>query len=222
MKSRFYQRFIVLREYEINIKKLFLHVLQKFLRECFIFRVNCIFCYNTKIRWRIFMKRKTIEEEIKNLLLKRAMTLALAESCTGGLVGYKLTAIPGISDVFNGGVIAYSNDVKISILGVSKFALKKYGAVSPEVAQLMARGARCGLSASIGAGITGIAGPGGGTKEKPVGLAYIAVQTGCRGCVKKVFFKGTRAVIREKCANALLKLIYDVLMFSGNKSGSEK
>lgn len=138
--------------------------------------------------------------------LRRAgWTLATAESCTGGLVGAKLTAVPGASDVFVGGVVAYANAVKERQLGVPAALLAAHGAVSREVALAMAAGARA-LGADCGVGVTGIAGPGGGTSEKPVGTVHIAVVTprGERHLERR--FPGDRAAVREFAATFALDL----------------
>jgi len=114
-------------------------------------------------------------------LRQRQQTLSVAESCTGGGLGSELTAIPGSSDVLLGGVIAYSNAVKEHLLGVSAELLEQFGAVSDPVAQAMAKGARSLTGSDWSMAVTGIAGPGGGSAEKPVGLVYIAV-AGPDGC----------------------------------------
>jgi len=141
------------------------------------------------------------------IILFMKETLAIAESCTGGLVSSLITNVSGSSKYFKGGIVAYSNDIKVSMLGVSKETIKKHGAVSRQAAQEMAKGIREVLASDVGAAITGIAGPKGGTKEKPVGLAYMAVATSRKVKTKKVLFKGTRLEIKEKFAVALLKLI---------------
>jgi len=135
------------------------------------------------------------------------VTLAVAESCTGGLLGARLTAIPGSSDVFLGGVIAYHNDVKRDALGVSSQLLQTAGAVSDEVARALASAVRIRLGATIGIGITGIAGPGGGTAEKPVGLVYIAADLD--GHVKSIGtrFVGDREEIRFRATQAAMDFV---------------
>lgn len=112
---------------------------------------------------------------VGNLLKERGMTLAVAESCTGGLVGKIMTDIPGSSDYFLGGIIAYANSVKVNVLNVPADIIENYGAVSKETASAMAKGVRALTDASIGLAITGIAGPGGGNQEKPVGLTFFGL-----------------------------------------------
>lgn len=118
---------------------------------------------------------KTVAEVTAERLREGHLTLAAAESCTGGLVGHLLTEVPGVSGVFLGGVVAYANETKIARLGVDPAVLARHGAVSPETAAAMARGVAAGEGADVGVSTTGIAGPGGGTPEKPVGLVYVAV-----------------------------------------------
>lgn len=136
-----------------------------------------------------------------------AHTIAVAESCTGGLLGARLTAIPGSSDVFLGGVIAYHNDVKRNALGVSDELLRTAGAVSEEVARAMATAARERFGATIGVGITGIAGPGGGSADKPVGLVYLAADFA--GEVRSIGSRmiGDREEIRFRAAQAALDMV---------------
>ena len=132
--------------------------------------------------------------------------LAVAESCTGGLLGERLTNIPGSSDVFLGGVIAYHNDVKRNLLGVPAEDVEKYGAVSEQVAMQMATGVREKLGADVGVSVTGIAGPGGGTPEKPVGLVWIAVHaSGVKA--RRFHVGGDRAEIRQRAAQAALEMV---------------
>ena len=133
--------------------------------------------------------------------------LALAESCTGGMVAQRVTSVPGASVVFLGGVIAYHNDVKRDVLDVPATTLASAGAVSTETALAMAQGVRRLLHASLAAAVTGIAGPGGGTDAKPVGIVFIAV-AGPRGeCVERFVFSGDREAIRTQACDAALRLL---------------
>jgi len=150
-----------------------------------------------------------LEEEVVEILKKKKLTLATAESCTGGLLSNRITNIPGASEVYIGGVVAYSNDVKVKVLGVSPLNLEKYGAVSEEVAREMATGICKLTGAVIGIGITGIAGPSGGTALKPVGLVYIGIFdtiTGRIGVFKNNF-TGSREEIKFQSAEAGLRVI---------------
>jgi nicotinamide-nucleotide amidase len=139
-------------------------------------------------------------------LRSRKLTLAVAESCTGGMLGERITAIPGSSDVFLGGVIAYHNDVKLTMLGVGSDLLQRAGAVSEEAALQMAAGVRAKLGADVGVSVTGIAGPGGGTPEKPVGLVWIAVN-GSESTARRFHLIGDRAEIRQRAAQAALEMV---------------
>ena len=132
--------------------------------------------------------------------------LAVAESCTGGLLGERITNIPGSSDVFLGGVIAYDNDVKLNLLGVRAEVIERYGAVSEEVALEMASGVREKLGADVGVSVTGIAGPGGGTTEKPIGLVWIAVHAS-KVKARRFHVGGDRAEIRQRAAQAALEMV---------------
>lgn len=140
-------------------------------------------------------------------LKSKGLTLATAESCTGGLLSKSITDVAGSSEYFMGGVVAYADDVKETLLKVSPRTLKKHGAVSVETAGEMARGVKKGLTASIGVSITGIAGPGGGRPGKPVGTVYIGASKGRATIVKKFLFKGSRAIVRKRSAEEALKLI---------------
>ena len=143
---------------------------------------------------------------VLELLRSRKLSLAVAESCTGGMLGERITAIPGSSDVFLGGVIAYHNDLKRTMLGVTAETLEEFGAVSEEVALQMASGIRGSLGAAIGVSITGIAGPGGGTPEKPVGLVWIAVHAE-QAKARRFHLIGDRAEIRQRAAQAALEMV---------------
>ncbi len=132
--------------------------------------------------------------------------LAVAESCTGGMLGERLTSVPGSSDVFLGGVIAYHNDVKRNVLGVRAEDIEHYGAVSEQVALQMASGVREKLRADVGVSVTGIAGPSGGTAEKPVGLVWVAVHAS-EVKARRFHVGGDRAEIRQRAAQAALEMV---------------
>jgi nicotinamide-nucleotide amidase len=146
------------------------------------------------------------------LCRERRLTIAVAESCTGGLLGARLTAIPGSSDVVFGGVIAYANDVKLKLLGVNESDLVEHGAVSETVARQMAEGARDRLATSIGIAITGVAGPSGGTPEKPVGTVWIAaaLPTGTHARLLRLI--GDRDEIRRRATQSALDLVRRALL----------
>lgn len=154
---------------------------------------------------------RMLTTQVGQLLREKGQTLATAESCTGGLVGHLITEIPGSSDYFVGGIIAYSNDVKERVLGVSRHTLVEHGAVSGECAQEMARGARERLTADIAVSITGIAGPGGGTPEKPVGLTYIHLSAPDCEHGERYIWQGTRSENKLASARAALTLVHRYL-----------
>ena len=144
------------------------------------------------------------ERPVAALVLDRCrelgLTLATAESCTGGLVGARLTDVAGASDVYLGGVVAYANEVKAARLGVGEDVLARHGAVSEETARAMAAGARAALGADVGIAVTGVAGPGGGTAEKPVGLVHVAAEGPGGATAREFRFPGDREEIRERAA----------------------
>ena len=150
---------------------------------------------------------QALEQVVGELLTEKQFTIALAESCTGGAVAARLTDIPGSSAYLKGSVVCYSNDVKTGLVGVPAATIREKGAVSPETARAMAEGIRQGLDATIGVGITGIAGPDGGTAEKPVGLVYIAVAGPKGTIVEEQRFAGQRSGIRTRSVNAALNLV---------------
>ena len=158
------------------------------------------------------MVDESLEEAIGRLLAQRGLTLSLAESCTGGLIGHRLTNVPGSSRYFMGGVAAYSNEAKEQVLGVRHKTLLQHGAVSEEVALEMAHGVRRLFGTDIALGVTGIAGPGGGTPHKPVGLVYIAlVAEGFEQC-ERCQWEGDRVGNKESTAEEALKLLKRYLL----------
>jgi nicotinamide-nucleotide amidase len=153
-----------------------------------------------------------IEEEIGRLLRNKKLTLSIAESCTGGLISNLITNVDGSSNYFERGYVVYSNRAKIELLSVPEEIIKKYGAVSHETAIAMAEGVKRKSRTDIGLSVTGIAGPSGGTIEKPVGLVYIAV-AGNKGTeYKKYRFKGDRLKIKSESAKAALENLKDYLL----------
>lgn len=162
----------------------------------------------------IFTDREpeTLEESIAKLLIRHKLTVATAESCTGGLLSGRLVNVPGVSEVFREGYITYSNEAKEKMLKVSHETLERFGAVSPQTAEEMARGAAASAGAEIGIGITGVAGPDGGTEEKPVGLVYIGCC--CKGTVtvEKFCFHGNRAKVRAGAVASALRMLREAVL----------
>jgi len=153
----------------------------------------------------------SIEKKVAQALLAERKTLAIAESCTGGLLANRLTNIPGSSNFLKLAVVAYSNDAKVKLLKVPQATIRKYGAVSTQVAIAMAQGVRKALKTDFGIGITGIAGPTGGTKSKPVGLTYIAVCTKIETLCLECHFRGTRINVKNRAATQALQLLHEFL-----------
>lgn len=152
-----------------------------------------------------------LEEKVGALLSQRGWTLAVAESCTGGLVGHRITNVSGSSAYFEGGVISYSNEVKEHVLGVPLETLIDHGAVSKETVLAMARGVRRLLGTDVAVSITGIAGPTGGTPEKPVGLVYIGLVAEDAEFAEKHIWAGDRESNKARTAEAALKLLFSYL-----------
>lgn len=150
---------------------------------------------------------ETLESAVGKILIRKKLTLSIAESCTGGLVSKRLTDISGSSEYFMAGIVTYSNRSKERFLGVSAVSIKKHGAVSGEVAAQMALGIKRFACTDIGVGITGIAGPTGGTARKPVGLVYIALVTDKKRIVKEFRFKGSRQDVKWQASQAALDMI---------------
>ncbi len=153
----------------------------------------------------------SLEQVVGDKLKEKGLTLAVAESCTGGLLSKRITDIPGCSDFYIGGVCSYANSVKEKLLGVSRETLDTAGAVSKETAEQMAKGVSEKLGSDIGVGITGIAGPGGGTDEKPVGLVYVAVWHDGKADVKELHSALGRDRVRMQAASTALYMILNRL-----------
>ncbi len=149
----------------------------------------------------------TLEKAVADLLLANNLTVTCAESCTGGLLSARLVNVPGISDVYKSGIVTYSNKAKRRFLNVKKTTLQKYGAVSRQTAEEMSKGAAAFAKADVAAAVTGIAGPDGGTEEKPVGLVFIACCVKGKTTVEKYRFSGSRSKVRESAAAAALALM---------------
>ena len=154
---------------------------------------------------------RTLEERAGAALNEKGWTLALAESCTGGLIAHRITDVPGSSDYFLGGVTAYSDPVKERLLGVKRETLIAVGAASEETAREMAQGARHTIGSDVGISVTCIAGPGGGTDEKPIGLTYIGARTPDGEWVERHVFQGDRKAVKGSAANAALELLLHAL-----------
>ena len=149
--------------------------------------------------------------EIARKLIKKGLTIGVAESCTGGLLSSTLTDVPESSKWFKGAVVAYTNEVKTRILGVKAKTLEKYGAISEETALELAKGVRKKLKTDIGVSITGLAGPGGGTKKTPVGTVFIGAYDGKETLVKKLELTGSRITIKKRAAKAALRALKRLL-----------
>ena len=154
---------------------------------------------------------ETLETKIGILLRSRGLKIATAESCTGGLVADRITDIPGSSDYFVGGVIAYAYEAKVALLHVSWDTLRLHGAVSRETVIEMARGIRTALGAEIGISVSGIAGPGGGLPEKPVGTTWIGLSARDGDWARMFFWDGDRRLNKESSAQAALQFVLDYL-----------
>jgi len=149
----------------------------------------------------------SLEVVVGQTLLERHLTLAVAESCTGGLIGHRLTNVPGSSTYFLGGIISYAYDAKERLLGVSHDTLYNYGAVSEQTAREMARGARRALGADVAVSVTGIAGPGGAMPGKPVGLTWIALSARDADEARQYIWSGDREANKAQSAEAALALL---------------
>jgi len=159
-----------------------------------------------------------LEQEIGNLLRQKGLTLGVVESATGGLISHLITDVPGGSDYYKGSVTAYSNEIKIKVVGVKEETINNYGAVSSQVAEEMAQGGRKILAVDICLADTGIAGPGGATQGKPVGLFYIGLSHQAGTCSQKHNFRGDREQNKQDAAEAALAWLKEYLMgFTNDK-----
>ena len=149
----------------------------------------------------------TLAERLQGICLGRGLTVAAAESCTGGMVAAAITDVAGSSGYFAGGIVAYSNEAKESLLGVPGEVLAAHGAVSAQVARAMATGARNRLGATLAISVTGVAGPGGGSADQPVGLTYVGVADPSGADVRRFTWTGDRAANRRDRAVAALELL---------------
>jgi nicotinamide-nucleotide amidase len=159
-----------------------------------------------------------IESEIGDLLRHRGMTLGAVESATGGLISHLITGVPGSSDYYKGSVTAYSNEIKHRLIGVKLSTLRKYGAVSPQVAEEMASGGRKALAVDICISDTGIAGPGGAAPGKPVGIFYIGLATKDGVFHRKFQFRGGRVQNKKSAASAALAWLKEYLLSLGDRT----
>ena len=164
--------------------------------------------------YNIGMTNKQIEEIVGNLLVQHKLTLSVAESCTGGLIGHLITNVPGSSAYFRGGTLAYANEIKMGLLGVSRETLDQYGAVCKQTVLEMAKGVRKQLGTDLGISVSGIAGPGGGTPEKPVGLVWVGLSAPDREIAKCFHFIGNRQDVKQQSAEQALEILADYLSSS--------
>ena len=170
-------------------------------------------------RWVYADDERPVEALVLELCRERGLTLGTAESCSGGLVAARLTSVPGSSDVFPGAVVAYSNEVKARELGVPQTLLDEHGAVSAEVAKAMVEGARSRLGVDVAVSVTGVAGPGGGTEEKPVGLVFLHASGPDGELASRFDLPGSREAIRGRSAVAALHLVRRLLTQSRHEDG---
>ena len=155
-----------------------------------------------------------LEKTIGNRLREKGWTLSIAESCTGGLVNDRITNVSGSSDYFEGGMVTYSNESKAKHIGIPLDTIKRYGAVSPQVARKMAQGVRKAFSTTFGLSTTGVAGPTGGTKRAPIGRIFIGFASGRKTWVRREDLKGSRKEIKKKAAQKALQFFYERLIHS--------
>ena len=155
-----------------------------------------------------------LEKAIGDLLREREWTLSIAESCTGGLICDRITDITGSSDYFKGGMVTYSNESKAKHLEITLNYIKRYGAVSPQVARKMAQGVRKAFGTTFGLSTTGVAGPTGGTKRAPIGRIFIGLANGRKTWVRREDLRGSRKEIKRKASEKALQFFYERLIHS--------
>jgi len=172
--------------------------------------------YNTR------MTETPLEITAGELLRQRGLRLAVAESCTGGLIGHTITNVPGSSTYYQGSVTAYAYDAKVRLLGVSWETLELHGAVSKETVLEMARGVRNLLAADVGLSVSGIAGPGGGTRDKPVGLVWIGMSMDGYQQAWCYIFEGSRVEVKEQSAQQALQHLVEALSLAEKKHRAER
>jgi nicotinamide-nucleotide amidase len=168
------------------------------------------------------MTKTPLESSVGELLRQRGLRLAIAESCTGGLLGHRVTNVPGSSTYYQGSVTAYAYEAKVRLLGVRWETLEYHGAVSQETVLEMAKGVRELLAADVGLSISGIAGPGGGTREKPVGLVWIGISTEGSQQAWQFNLQGDRLAIKEQSAEQALMLLVDFLQQAEKRRQADK
>lgn len=154
----------------------------------------------------------TLEERIVDHMRDKKLTLAAAESCTGGMLSSRIIDVPGVSDVYKAGFVTYANEAKQNLIGVKEETLRDFGAVSEQTAKEMVLGAMKAAKADMAVATTGIAGPGGGTKEKPVGLVFVACGSKDGIVVERCLFNGTRSEIRQASVEHALGMLYKEIM----------
>lgn len=165
------------------------------------------------------MKR---EKALVELLRKEGLTLAVAESCTGGMLAAKIVGVPGVSEVFKAGFVTYANEAKEKLIGVKKETLMKHGAVSRKTAEEMATGAAKQAGTEVAISTTGIAGPGGGTEEKPVGLVYIGFYVNGKAWAAECHFTGSRTKIRKFATNAAITRLWQALLLYKREENTDE
>ncbi|MBO5742852.1 MAG: CinA family protein [Clostridia bacterium] len=159
----------------------------------------------------ILLKTEKLKQKLFELLKEKNLKISTAESCTGGMIGACLTSIPGISSYYGYGFVTYSNEAKQKLIGVKEETLKEFGAVSAQTVLEMAEGALNVSGSDIAVSVSGIAGPGGGTKEKPVGLVYIGLAFKNKTSFNRFIFKGNRDEVRQQTVNSALEMIINII-----------